>query len=115
MFTRFLAWADEQAEAGAGATTSQANMVEAAKVFFGKGDDYERMVEGERRRRHRKENFNGHLVMAWTGLQGQDVKAVMDEVRKKVGDRQLETMSREDVRDWVLEATAAVKRNLLPA
>ncbi|KIJ54952.1 hypothetical protein M422DRAFT_241038 [Sphaerobolus stellatus SS14] len=111
MYQQFLEWVEEQrAVAGHSTITSAsdsligpADAVEAAKEFFGKKEEYETLIERDRRRKKRKGDFNGHLVMEWTGLHGRDVKLLMDEVRKVLDTEALETLSKEEIQSLVLE------------
>ena len=58
--------------------------VAAALVFFGKAEEHATLVYISRAQKHSKELLNGTNVMAWTGLAGMPVRAVMDEVKDRL-------------------------------
>lgn len=116
MYHQFLEWVRVQRPAVKGNLRSSevtegeggTEAVEAAKLFFRKKEEYDALIVKEKRRRNMKDNFNGHLVMEWTGLQGKKVKSVMDEVRNSVDGKVFETLSKEEIRGLVLQAKERV-------
>lgn len=120
MFHAFLQYVRDLDEAGAYSGTAPlaaAEVVAQAKREFGKEDEYNALVRANRRRVHLKAVFNGHLVMAWTGLQGLPVRGVMDAVRALVTDDDMFEMSVEDVEALVrrVHAERTATTNLLSA
>lgn len=84
--------------------SSSDKVVEEAKVFFGKKQEYDGLVEKERKRRKIKDTFNGHLVMEWTGLRGIPVRELMDEVRARMDEETIHRSTREEMKARVLDA-----------
>ncbi|KZV86998.1 hypothetical protein EXIGLDRAFT_697947 [Exidia glandulosa HHB12029] len=100
MYLNFLQYARELEESGAYDGVEQlvpADVVAQAKREFGKEDEYNAIVQTNRRRAKMKTVFNGHLVMAWTGAQGLAVRRIMGAVRAVVSEDEMMQMTVEEV------------------
>ncbi|PIL22566.1 hypothetical protein GSI_15255 [Ganoderma sinense ZZ0214-1] len=58
--------------------------IAAALKFFAKDEEHATLVYKSRAQKHSKELLNGTNVMAWTGLAGMSVRAIMDEVKERL-------------------------------
>lgn len=72
-------------------------VVAEARRDFDKEEEFDALIEANRRRAHLRSVFNGHLVMAWTGVEGPQVRHVMDVVRATVPEEDMMSMTREEV------------------
>ena len=115
MYQRFLGWVRDQRtgaqdiEVTSSTMQSTENIVEEAKIFFGKKQEYDNLVKKQQKRRNFKDKFNGMLVMQWTGLYGHSVQVLMDEVRKTLDEDTTHRMALEEVKALVLEVQGNIK------
>ncbi len=92
MYQNFIAYANELASKPYNNQQSQLTRdeikdatQEAALVFFGKKQLYDKLLEVAKVKRQAKAVFTGKLVMQWTGLDGMPVRWVKEEVQKRLG------------------------------
>ncbi|KZV86999.1 hypothetical protein EXIGLDRAFT_213374 [Exidia glandulosa HHB12029] len=100
MYLDFLQYVRDLEDSGAYDGVEQlvpADVVAQAKREFGKEEEYNAIVQTNRRRAHIKAVFNGNLVMEWTGVQGLAVRRIMNAVRAVVSEDEMMKMTVEEV------------------
>lgn len=99
MYTEFIEWVEESRSRLATESRPELNIPlpraercarakEDAMLFFHKWEDFEAIIKARTGRQRFKAGFNGTLVQEWAELSGanwEDVKMIMDEVKKKLG------------------------------
>lgn len=70
----------------ADAMGSREEKMEGALRFFGKAEEYARLVIAGRAQKRAKEFLNGTNVIEWTGVQGRPVRLIMDAVKERLSD-----------------------------
>lgn len=109
MYHDFLKWVLELDDSGQWTDIqplTRLEVVDQAKEYFGKREEYDALVRMKQKSMHLKAVFSGHLVMEWTGLQGKVITEVMNIVRAEVSEEQMLELTVDDVKQLVSKAHA---------
>ncbi|KAH7098974.1 hypothetical protein BKA62DRAFT_711005 [Auriculariales sp. MPI-PUGE-AT-0066] len=114
-FLQFVRDVEDSGDYNDTAPLSRKEIVDQAKLHFGKEDEFNALVLSKKRSTHIKSIFTGKHVMEWTGVQGMIVREIMNGVRAEVSEDQMMAMSAEDMEQVVCRVHAEINIKRLAA